>query len=330
MRPLPRPVRTGPALAVHSGLAILLEVLPLCILMLSVVPARAGAQELTLPEYRELLLSKESVLLRLERELAAANRDLERLVRQRDNASRRGQRTRGLTDEIVKVSNRIGELERQRRTAQADLRALRAVLHERYTSLIDANLERLDEMEQQDPRYSELLVETGRAITARDALRMQIRIQESIPNFREFPILATDGPAEIREKAGFYRDYVRDVERRIGEIDAEMSEIRQLASVQTRMREFREDLAFQGEDAPTRAGDAPGGGDIREEPAPTNNPEGDEPLNRSPTRRIAELEEIRRQLVLLRRGFEIRVRDYEERARTIYSQQGSQSGEELR
>ncbi len=296
-------------------------------------PAAASAQALTIPEYRELVFANEGKLVRLDRELGAANARLDGLIAEKEAGGARGQRGRELSAEIVKASNRIAELDRERRKALTDLRALRRALEERYTAVIDANLERLGSLDQRDPAYAELLIETGRAIGARDSLQLQIRIQESLQEFREFPLLATDGPAEIREKAGFYRDYVRDVQKKIAALDREIDEIQDREQVERRMREFREDLAFQGEDAPNRPGDpgaGPSAGDLREDPSAGTGPEALELLTRPPAQRIAQLEEEKEQLELLRRRFEAKVRDYDERARTIYSRQTLQPGEQSR
>jgi hypothetical protein len=164
-------------------------------------------------------------------------------------------------------------------------------------------------------------------VNARDSLRLQIRIQETVRNFREYPIAPTDGPAEIREKAGFYRDYVRDVQARIADIDRAVDEIRERERVRQRMQELLEDLAFLGEDVPDRPGDA-GGGDLREDPALGGGPAA--ALAKPPAERIRELEEERRQLELLRRRFEANVRLYEERARTVYRRQAPPVEEESR
>ncbi len=297
--------------------------------MPSLAPTAAHAQSLTIPEYRELILSSEGTLARLERDLQAANARLDRLVAEKRAAgSSRGSRSRELAAEIVEVSQRVADLERQRRAAQADQAALREALNQRYTQLIDANLARLDSLPQSDPVYGPLLVETGRVIGARDSLQLQIRIQQTLGSFRDFPILDSDGPAEIREKAGFYRDYVHDVEQRIAAIDREIGTIRERDRVARRMKELQEDLAFQGEDVARRP-TAASGGDIREDPA-RGALIGIDLLNQSPERRIADLEEEKRSLQLLRGRFEARVREYEDRARTIYTPQTTQSGEENR
>jgi hypothetical protein len=298
--------------------------------LLFLCPGTARAQVLTIPEYRELLLSQDTKLARLDRELAAANTRLDRLVVDKDAVgSPRQDRSRELSAEIVKASEQVVALARQKRAALADLRSLRAALHERYTQVIDANLDSLGSMAQQDPGYGPLLIETGRYVTARDSLRLRIRIQESVRNFRDFPILATDGPAEIREKAGFYRDYVSDVNKKVQALEREMEQIQERERVGRRMRELLEDLAFQGEDMPNRPGDA-AAGDIREDPALGDTDDRPELFARQPGQRIAELEEEKRQLELLRKQFEAKVREYDERARTIYSRQNTPSGEKSR
>jgi hypothetical protein len=290
----------------------------------------AAAQSLTIPEYRELLLSKQSVLERIDRELSAANARLDRLVNaEQASGNPRRERSRELSAEIVRVSRQVAELERQRRTAEADLSELRTALNERYSRIIEANLERLSSMRQGDPEYGPLLIETGRYVGARDSLRLQIRIQESVREFREFPILATDGPAEIREKAGFYRDYVNDVRQKIAAIDREIEQIRDREQVGRRMQELVEDLEFQGEDVPKRPTDA-SPGDPREDPALNGGAGSLELLAQPPAQRVAALEEEKRQLELLRRQFEDKVRDYDARARTIYNRQTSQAEEETR
>ncbi|MFN2433738.1 MAG: hypothetical protein ABR599_13180 [Gemmatimonadota bacterium] len=299
-------------------------VLTLGLLLLAWPRAALPAQTLTIPEYRELVLANEAKLTGIERDLGAANARLDRLVLEKEaEGSPVGARSRELSAEIVKASRRVSDLERQKRGAQADLRTLRSALNARYTTVIDGNLQRLGGMRQGDAGYAELLVETGRYIGARDTLRLQIRIEESVRDFREFPILATDGPAEIREKAGFYRDYVRDVAAKIQAIEREIDDIRERELVGRRMQELLEDLAFQGEAVPDR----PGGeaGDIREEPA-GGGIETLEMLARSAERRIGDLEEERRQLELLRRRFQAKVRDYDERARTIYDRRTRESG----
>jgi hypothetical protein len=303
--------------------------LALLLLLPGLAPTAARAQSLTIAEYRELILSSEGTLARLDRDLQAANVRLDRLVAEKQAAgSARGPRSRELAAEIVDVSQRVADLERQRRAALADQAALREALNQRYTQLIDANLARLDSLPQSDPDYSPLLVETGRIIGARDSLQLQIRIQQTLGSFRDFPILDSDGPAEIREKAGFYRDYVHDVAQRIAAIDREIETIRERDRVARRMKELQEDLAFQGEDVAKRRTD-PSGGDIREDPA-RGALIGIDLLNQSPERRIADLEEEKRSLQLLRGRFEARVREYEDRARTIYIPQTTQSGEENR
>lgn len=297
--------------------------------LLGLLPSPSPAQVLTIPEYRELLISKESVLTRLERELAVANSRLDRLVAEKQAAgSPRGERSRELSAEIVKASQDIAELERQRRAALADQRSLRAALNERLTREIEANLDRLGAMPQEDPGYGDLLIETGRYVETRDSLRLQIRIEESLEGFREFPILATDGPSEIREKAGFYRDYVHDVDQKIAAIDREIAQIRERDRVAARMQELQEDLAFQDEDVPGRPGTT--AGDIREDPAVEGSPDAPGLLGARPDRRIANLEEEKRQLELRRDEFEAKVRGYEARARTIYSRTDTQAEEESR
>jgi hypothetical protein len=308
--------------------------------VLLAVPQATRAQTLTVAEYRDQIVGQESTLARLERELEAANAQLDRLVAERQaTGSPRGQRSREISLEIVDLSQRIAELERQRRTALAEQRLLREALNRRYTEIIDANLARLGGMSQSDPAYGPLLVETGRAIGARDSLQLQIRIQETLGSFRDFPILATDGPAEIREKAGFYRDYVHDVEQRIAAVEKEIERVRDRDRVARRMRELQEDLAFQGEDAAKRPGNDVSGGDIREDPAVSppaggheeTRPGGLDALGqRTPEQRIADLEQEKRSLELLRGRFEAKVRDYEDRARTIYSRQTTQPGKENR
>ncbi|MBA2566030.1 MAG: hypothetical protein H0V09_11505, partial [Gemmatimonadetes bacterium] len=216
----------------------------------------ALAQTLTIPEYRELVLANEGKLTRIDREIAVENARLDRLVSERNRGDSPGgeERAGQLSGRIVKVSNRLAELERLKRSTQAELRRLRTALDERYTAAIDGSLDRLGAMAQSDPAYARLYLETSRYIGARDSLQLQIRIGETLRNFREFPILLTDGPAEIREKAGFYRDYVRDVDARLAALEGEMRKIQDRDRVSERMREFREDLAFQGADAPDRPG----------------------------------------------------------------------------
>lgn len=288
--------------------------------------APAAAQSLTIPEYRELILANEGKLARVDRDLAAANALLDRLVREKDaRGSPVDARSRQLSAEIVAASERLTELERQKRMVQADLRALRSALHARYTAVIAANFERLGEMQQGDAGYADLLIETGRYVASRDTLQLKIRIQESVGSFREYPILPTDGPTEIREKAGFYRDYVRDIDGRIEAIDREVDQLEERERVARRMREFVEDLVFQGEAVPDRPGGDPVGGDLREEPTLTGS-EALEVLGRSPAQQVDDLQQERRQLELLRRQFLARVRDYDERARTIYSRQTTEPG----
>jgi hypothetical protein len=295
------------------------------LVLLGILPAGAPAQSLTIPEYRELILSSEGTLARLDRELEAANARLDRLIARRQaTGSPRGARGREIATGIVEVSQQIADLERQRRIALADQTALREALNQRYTRVIDANLESLDGMSQSDPAYGPLLVETGRYIAARDSLQLQIRIQQTLVSFRDFPILETDGPAEIREKAGFYRDYVHDVRQKIEAIDREIGRLRERDQVAKRMKELQEDLAFQGEDVAKRPTDETGG-DIREDPA-LGAPGGLDMLAQAPERRIEDLEQEKRSLELLRQRFEAKVRDYEDRARTIYSRQTTQSG----
>ncbi len=322
----PRVHRTPRAGAYHTRAPARLT--PLALLLLAgLVPARVHAQSLTIPEYRELLLSSETTLARLERELQAANARLDRLVAEKQaTGSPRGGRSRELAAEIVEVSQRIADLERQRRAALADQTSLREGLNERYTQVIDANLERLDVMSQSDSTYGPLLVETGRYIGARDSLQLQIRIQQTLGSFRDFPIQDTDGPAEIREKAGFYRDYVHDVDQKVAAINREIGSILERDRVARRMKELQEDLAFQGEDVAKRPTDQTGG-DIREDPALVT-PGSLDLLTQSPERRVANLEQEKRSLELLKQRFEARVREYEDRARTIYSRQTTQSGEE--
>lgn len=290
--------------------------------------APAAAQALTIPEYRELILATEGRIGRLDRELAAANARLDRAVAERDAAgSPRAERSRELSADIVRLSRRVADLEREKRAAEADLRELRDALDARYTTAIEVNLAQLAGLEEQDPRVGALLIETGRHVNARDSLRLQIRIQETVRNFREYPIEPADGPAEIREKAGFYRDYVTEVQARIAEIDRAVNDIRERERVRQRMQELLEDLAFLGEDVPDRPGDA-GGGDLREDPALGGGAAA--ALAKPPAEQIRELEEERRQLELLRRRFEANVRLYEERARTVYSRQAPPVEEEPR
>ena len=300
----------------------------LAVAALAAPASPARAQSLTIPEYRELILATEGKIERIRRDLVAANARLDRAVAERDGAgSPRDERARELSADIVRLSRRVGDLERDKRAAEADLRDLRDALDARYTEAIDANLARLTALEEEDPRVGALLIETGRHVNARDSLRLQIRIQETVRNFREYPIAPTDGPAEIREKAGFYRDYVRDVQARIADIDRAVDEIRERERVRQRMQELLEDLAFLGEDVPDRPGDA-GGGDLREDPALGGGPAA--ALAKPPAERIRELEEERRQLELLRRRFEANVRLYEERARTVYRRQAPPVEEESR
>jgi hypothetical protein len=297
-------------------------------LWLATLPtAPLSAQALTIPEYRELLLSSETTLARLDRELETANARLDRLVAEKQaTGSPRGSRSREIAVEIVEVSQRLADLERQRRAALADQTALREGLNERYTQVIDANLERLDAMSQSDSAYGSLLLQTGRYIGARDSLQLQIRIQQTLGSFRDFPIRETDGPAEIREKAGFYRDYVHDIDQKIAAIDREIRTIRERDRVARRMKELQEDLIFQGEDVAKRPTDQTGG-DIREDPALLA-PGSLDLLTQNPERRVANLEQEKQSLQLLKQRFEARVREYEDRARTIYSRQTTQSGEE--
>src|SRR5688572_19916643 len=70
-------------------------------------PVVSQAQALSIPEYRELILSQETKLARLDRELTAANEQLDQLVAEKAGAgSPRGERSRQLSAEIVEVSER--------------------------------------------------------------------------------------------------------------------------------------------------------------------------------------------------------------------------------